>query len=370
MSDSWPDDAERQARARRWLAEGRPLTVGDGSALPCPPAALRALQPQDPGVFAVVDGGLTGRVLGWSPGTAGASTGQPRYAIKQVWPRARVHNADGETAFVNELLRHAELAAARAAGVPLPGVLHALYGDLQLGLLVTPWIDGGPPDVADARAVAQLFDTGVQLHLAGHFEWDWSPGNLLDDGRQVWLFDFGYQYRFDPLSRLNSGGDAAQTRHHLAERLGARWAHAALLQRAVARGEAAAVDAFVGFQHTAIRATRQLADALAGRGAQAAVTATLRAWAAQAQPALDADPASAWRAEAWTAHLHDIEDDLHGRSCTPMTLQRLAWLTEALHAHGTALAAAGRLAPHSPDQWRARLTTWQVDACRWQTTAP
>lgn len=360
VTGPWPTDAERQAAARRWLAEGRPLTVGDGRALPRAPAALRRLAPGDAGVFAVVDGGLTGRVLGWQQGDA-------RWAVKQVWPASRVHNADGETAFVNELLRHRELADARDAGVPLPGILHAVYGDLALGLLVTPWVDGGPPDVADARALAQLFDTGVHLHLAGHFEWDWSPGNLLDDGRQVWLFDFGYQYRFDPLARLHSGGDAAQAAHHLVERLGSRWAHGALLQRAQTHGDAAAVQAFGQFQALGIAAMRRLAAALAGRGAVPAVPATLRAWADAAEAALSADPAAAWRAEAWTAHLHDVADDLQGRSCTPMTLRRLDWLAATLRDHARALAAAGRLDGRDPADWGLRLAGWQAEARRWQT---
>lgn len=352
-------DEQRQHAALAWLASGRELCIGDASRLPCPPAALAALTPSSPGVCRHVAGGLTGDVYE-------LRLGGQHLAVKVARAESRVRNVDGETAFLNELLRHQELAAARDAGVALPGILHACYGSLQHRLLVTPWVDGGTPDLSCDRVLGQLFDTGVHLHLAGHFEWDWSPGNLLDDGQQVWLFDFGYQYRFDPLTQLNSAGDGLNCpQHHLVERLGARCVFAALLDTETTRGLAAAVAEFTQFQSLGLAAMRRLQTQLAQRGAQANVLQRLQDRRSRAGAALASGPATAYRCEGWAAHLADVHDDLHGQSCGPRTLQRLGWLQQVLHSHAAALQAAGLL-NQPPSAMQAQLLQYKTQATQWQ----
>lgn len=352
-------DEQRQQGAQAWLASGRELILGDARRLPCAPEALAALTPTSPGVLRHVASGLTGDVYE-------LRLGGQHLAVKVARAESRVRNVDGETAFLNELLRHQELVAARDAGVALPGILHAHYGSLQHRVLVTPWVDGGPPDLSDARVLRQLLDTGVHLHLAGHFEWDWSPGNLLDDGQQVWLFDFGYQYRFDPLTQLNSAGDGlACPRHHLVERLGARCVFAALLDTESTLGLEAAVRQFETFQGLGLAAMQGLHDALAQRGASAAVLDTLRTWHARAAAALARDAGTAYVCEGWVAHAADVRDDLHGQSCGPRTLQRLAWLQRVLTPHAAVLQAASLVAqPVASEQ--ARLQHWAEQARQWQ----
>lgn len=352
-------DEQRQQAALAWLASGCELSIGDASRLPCPPEALAALTPSSTGVHRHVASGLTGDVYELR------LHGQ-HLAVKVARTESRVRNLDGETAFVNELLRHQELATARDAGAALPGILHAHYGSLRHRLLVTPWVDGGPPDLSDARVLRQLFNTGVHLHLAGHFEWDWSPGNLLDDGQQVWLFDFGYQYRFDPLTQFNSAGDGLSCpQHHLVERLGARCVFAALLDTETTWGLAAAVAQFTQFQALGLAAMQLLHAQLAQRGAQAKPLQTLQDWRSKAGTALACDPATAYRCEGWVAHLTDVLDDLHGQSCDPRTLQRLGWLQQVLHQHAAALQAAGFL-NQPPSAMQAQLLQYQAQAQQWQ----
>ena len=57
----------------------------------------------------------------------------------------------------------------------------------------------------------------------------------------------------------------------------------------------------------------------------------MRGW----RNALAGDPGGLYLQEAWRSHWLDVKDDLSGQSCTPLTLQRLAWLRDkatALHA--------------------------------------
>ena len=55
------------------------------------------------------------------------------------------------------------------------------------------------------------------------------------------------------------------------------------------------------------------------------------------------------------SHVLDLEDDLHGRSCTPMTLRRADWLLVALKDHFDALAAGDAFFQADRGRTRAEL---------------
>jgi len=50
-----------------------------------------------------------------------------------------------------------------------------------------------------------------------------------------------------------------------------------------------------------------------------------------------------WLCEGWRSHVLDLEDDLHGQTCTPNTLRRADWLLATLRDHHGLLAARGAL---------------------------
>ena len=59
-----------------------------------------------------------------------------------------------------------------------------------------------------------------------------------------------------------------------------------------------------------------------------------------------ADPAALSRlfaVEAFRSHVLDIEDDLHGHSCTLLTLQRIDWVINQLEQHYRFIADEGGL---------------------------
>jgi hypothetical protein len=321
-------DARRQQANLAFIASGAEFGFGSP---PLPVATLQALTAQSPGVQALHDGGLTAEVFCLHH--AGR-----RWAVKRARAECRVRNDDGRTSFLNELQRHAELAP-----LPLPGIAKPVYGSLRAGLLVSPWINGRHPGVLDERQARTLLEAACALVEHGCFEWDFSAGNLLDDGERVWLYDFGYCYRFDPLTQFNSAGDGStHPRHHPAERIEGRHLFGALLD---AGSDEDALSAFIAFKHLAVQAYEALAERLAARGASPAVLAHYRGLAARWRAALAANPAHLYLADAWQAHSSDLADDLHGRSCTPRTLRRARWLQQALRRHAALLRAAGALAP-------------------------
>lgn len=331
-------DTQRQQADLALLASGDEFSFGDVSALPLPVATLRALQAASPGVVALHDGGLTAEVLCLE------SDGR-RWAVKRARPECRVRNIDGQTSFLNELRRHAELAS-----LGLPGVLRPVWGSLQAGLIVSPWIDGRHPGVLDERQARSLLATGCALIEHGFFEWDYCAGNLLDDGERLWLYDFGYCYRFDPLTQLNTAGTGSDhPQFHLAERIESRLLFGALLE---AGSDRDALPHFLRFKRLAAEAYEDLARRLERRSARSLVVTHYRHLARQWRTALDEAPERLYLRCAWQAHANDLADDLHGQTCTPRTLARAQWLQQTLCDHGPALQQAGVL---SPDEQRLPL---------------
>jgi hypothetical protein len=307
-------DGARQAEHLAWLRSGRDCTFGDPSALPWPAAELAAMTPLHPAVHSVHDGGLTARVMRLrSP--------QGDFALKQARPVCKVRNVDGQTSFLNELRRHAELAQARAQGHALPGIVAPVFGSLRQGVILSPWIEGASPDLTDPRCAQRFFEAAFALLRQGCFEWDFSPGNLIDDGERVWLFDFGYCYRFNPLSHCNSAGTGTEhPQFNVVERIEARNLFGALLDHPdPLRG-------FVILRSTALQACHLWLAELRDRGAAPWLLADwqqrLDGWADRLATA----PEALYLEAARAAHETDLHDDLSGQSCTPRTLRRIDWL--------------------------------------------
>ena len=238
MTSSDSLDTPRQRANLAFLSSGADFVFGDAAALPAPPTVLAALRPGDAGVLDCLDGGLTARVLQ-------VEISGMRYAVKQARRECRVRNDDGATSFLNELQRHAELAKLDAAGTSLPGTSRPLFGSLCDGVVVSRWIGGGPLCTVQERPVSQLIEAACALAEHGFFEWDYAPGNVLDDGHAIWLFDFGYLYRFDPLRQINTAGDGVSfPQFHPVERTESRNLFAALLSTEQGLGLPAALTDF------------------------------------------------------------------------------------------------------------------------------
>ena len=353
-------DEARQAQALAFLASGQDLSFGDAAACPFSLDELRDLHAESPAVARLCDGGLTAQVFKVQA-SLGSEAGRQRsskpvwYAVKKARPVCLVQNADGATSFLNELRRHRELRELKAAGTAITGVIYPIWGSLRAGVIVSPWIDGehgqeltlnaardsGDLDQASRqraartlRVVAQVLDTACQLWANGFFEWDLSAGNILDDGEQAWLYDFGYLYRFDPATQFNSAGrgnDCPQ--FHPVERFETRNLFAQLLKVEETLGLAVALERFRIIKSLALAAYEGLVLPHSP-GAPASAAGVSEAWLRGIQSAwrgaLEASDPHAleqlYLDEAWRSHEADLDDDLHGKTCTYRTLERVDWL--------------------------------------------
>lgn len=333
-------EALRQASQLAFIASGRELAVGDVRDCPLPPELLARTRGAEPHVVATFDSGLTARVFRMH------LSGR-EWAVKVARSPCLVQNVDGQTSFLNELQRRSEFAALTAqpdGRERFAGIAQTTYASLRQGLIVSPWIDGENVAAWDERRLEQFFALGTQLVLEGFFEWDFCSGNILDDGRQIFLFDFGYMYRFDPLRHFNSAGNGdSAPQFHLAERLETRNYLAALLEIEQAQGIAAALAAFRLEKTIALDAYRRLHSLLAQRGATRGVLGWLDGIVARWDAGLAGDLEALYLVEGWRSHSLDLDDDLHGRTCTPMTLRRADWLLATLRSDSKPLRELGAL---------------------------
>jgi hypothetical protein len=293
------------------------------------------------------------------------------WTLKRARVPCLVQNVDGQTSFLNEVQRRADLTALKASeggAARFRAVVDTRYASYRRGLLLSPWIEGHTVADWDERQLRQLFDQLIELVLAGLFEWDFCPGNVLDDGRQVQLFDFGYMYRFDPLREFHSAG--LEPLFHAAERFETRNYFAFLLRLEQEQGLAAALDAFRTEKRIALEAYRRLVAELLARGASSEVLAWLGDITARWSAGLEGDLTPLYLAEGWRSHRLDLRDDLHGRTCTPTTLVRTDWLITAARDSFDELRAQGALfwrdTRHSSSELVEALGRDRTLAERWQ----
>ena len=328
----------RRAAQLAFLASGEEIEVGDAADCPLPVDALANVRGDEPWVKAALAGGLTARVYR-------VHAEAREWTLKRARERMLVQNADGQTSFLNEVQRRRDFALLHAdqpVRKRFCGIVQTRYASLRRGIILSPWIEGAPVAEWDRARLVALFDQLVELLLAGLFEWDLCPGNIVGEGAHLTLFDFGYMYRFDPLTEFNSNGRDTPL-FHGAERFETRNYFAFLLGIERSRGLDAALGAFREEKAIALAAYRRLARELAVRGAAREVTDWLRASILRWEDGLAGDLSALYLAEGWRSHLLDLEDDLHGKTATPVTLQRADWLLSAVDAHFPQLESQGAL---------------------------
>ncbi|MCQ4306411.1 hypothetical protein NA645_00230 [Pseudomonas stutzeri] len=327
----------RQQAQLAFVASGAELEIGRPEDCPLPPSILAVTDGREAYVSRELSGGLTAHVYRIE------AQGQS-WTLKRARERCLVQNADGQTSFLNEVQRRADLQALKARpelAERLGGIVDTCYASFRRGVLLSPWIEGEQVAEWDETRLGDLFDTVITLASHGLFEWDLCPGNVLDDGR-IRLFDFGYMYRFDPLREFNSDGLAAPGFHPV-ERFETRQFFAWLLEQEQAGGNRA-LAAFRLEKSIALDRYLRWHAELKRQGADTVVLdrigEIIRTW----QTALVGSAEALYLREAWRSHRLDLADDLDGQTCTPLTLQRLAWLRDTAAARYFDLVACGALA--------------------------
>lgn len=322
-----PKVAARQARLLQMLESKEEIRIGRERDCPLPLAQLLRLTEVHPAVVKMYRHGLTAEVFH-------LKVEDHHWCLKRRRQDSLVANIDGQTAFLTELERRREIEALRELHPTiLAQVVCTSFGSARAGVLVSPWLRGEPVKTLNKRNLAQMLAVEAELAHWGWFDWDPSPGNLLDDGQQISVFDFGYMWPFDPRHEFNSNG-LADPEFHVPERLETRTLSGLWLD------VADPLPLFRHWRELCLAWAREELNYLTREGASAPVLARLQALQEEWQRALVSDDALAanWWRDMYRSHRLDILDDLSGKSCGPLTLRRLDWLEMAVREHFPALA--------------------------------
>lgn len=320
----------RQQAQLAFQASGQQIEVGTRDDLPLPLSLLTATTAASPHVEAVFDSGLTAQVYKIR------ASGQA-WTLKRRRAECLVRNVDGQTSFLNEVQRRRDLTALQrnaATAAPFGHIVETRYASLLDGVILSPWIAGEQLQHFDGRVFDQLFGTIVNLELAGFFEWDFCPGNILDDGVRLTLFDFGYMYRFDPQRHYNNNGLATPLFHGI-ERFETRNFFDHLLRNPRGLDEAGLLAAF---REEKTYALKHYEDKLVRLERAAAAPEVLR-WQREIVERWRAALAGAqalqqlYLVEGFRSNVLDLLDDLHGESCTPLTLRKAECAVSLLREH-------------------------------------
>ncbi|MGL5813301.1 MAG: hypothetical protein ACRCYW_08245 [Aeromonas sp.] len=324
-----PKVAARQARLLQMLERKEEIRIGRERDCPLPLAQLLKLTEDHPDVLRVYRHGLTAEVFH-------LKVEGHHWCLKRRRADSLVANVDGQTAFLTELERRREIESLRELHPTiLSHVVCTCFGSARAGVLVSPWLRGEPVKTLNRRNLAQMLAVQAELARWGWFDWDPSPGNLLDDGQQISVFDFGYMWPFDPRHEFNSNG-LADPEFHVPERLETRTLSGLWLDER---------DPLPLFRHWRTLCLAWAAGELQylhREGASPAVLARVQALQERWLAALGSDEALAanWWRDMYRSHRLDIDDDLSGKSCGPLTLRRLDWLEEAVRDHYPSLAGS------------------------------
>ena len=323
-------EKSRQRAQLALLASGEQLEVGEPGGLPLPLAQLTGTTAASPHCLASFESGLTARV--YRVAAAGRD-----WTLKCKRAESLVRNVDGQTSFLNEVQRRQDFTELKRdperAGL-FSHIVATRYASLRDGIILSPWIEGGPVQGFDARVFDQLFATIVNLELHGLFEWDFCPGNILDDGHHLTLFDFGYMYRFDPVRHCNSNGLETPLFHGI-ERFETRSFFDHLLRNPQGQDEQALLALYRLEKTFALKQYQAKRGRLEAMRATPAVMGWHRAILQRWQRALASAEAlqQLYLLEGFRSNVLDLCDDLHGQSCTPMTLRKADFAIAMLRDH-------------------------------------
>lgn len=319
-------EQQRQASQLQFAQSGQEIKVGNENNLPIPLQELQATTTDSPYVVQSFESGLTARVYHIR------SEGKD-WTLKCKRPESLVKNVDGETSFLNEVQRRSQLSELKQQKPDaFKHIVDTHYASYQAGILLSPWIVGEPLTILDERVFQQIFDVLINLELEGLFEWDLCSGNILQTpDKQIKLFDFGYMYQFNPKTQFNSNGLDTPLFHSI-ERFETRFFFDYLLKNPLGLKEHELFELYRMEKTCALAAYKVKLIKLKNLGADAPVIERQEEINHSWESALKSDKAlyALFRTETFRSNVLDLLDDLHGQSCTSITLKKADLVLEMI----------------------------------------
>lgn len=312
---------KRHSARKTFIESGQNLIVGNLEDFPLTLEELKEIDENSIYVDGVITSGLTAIIYT-------INVGGNWYNLKKKREISKVQNKDGEYSFLNEVLRRNDFHHNQSELIQRH-VVKTIYANYNEGIILSDWIYGERPKVFNYLQFLSLFKTLFEFEKNHLFEWDLCPGNILMENGVVKLFDFGYNYEFNPLKMFNSDGKDAPG-FHMAERLETRcmmelWAdieefydEATLIEN-IKIEKAAAMIVYV-------EKLRWLEENNADPSViewQKSLIAELREYLRGPEELLEL-----YQRDKKIYYLKDVEDDISGKSCTVQTIRKIDYLID------------------------------------------
>ena len=257
------------------------------------------------------------------------------FTVKIKRPVAGVKNIDGETSFLNEVQRRHDFHALKKSQPDsFANIVDTVYADFRAGIIVSHWIEGEEIVLYDDDIFRSMFTTLLEMEKNGIFEYDLISGNfLLDEKREVKFYDFGYCYRFNPLTEFNPDGLAIPLFDHV-ERFETRAFFAHLADIEQYRSIDLALRLYRSEKTMAHTFYAEKLSWLITNKADHVIVEKVQGAKDLINEALTNDDAllALYRKEKFRSYLIDVHDDISGKSCTPDTLIKADYVLQTCHS--------------------------------------
>lgn len=342
---------QRQQAQQQFDQSESNLIVGNVENCPIPPKQLALVTRESEFVIEAFENGLTAEVYH-------LRIDGKDYTLKKKRPTSRVKNLDGQYSFLNEVQRRHDFQHRKdnpETALAFTNIVNTIYADYRQGIILSDWIEGEPITTINTSIIEQLFSTLIECEKNGLFEWDLCAGNILiDKSGKLWLFDFGYMYPLNPLTELNSNG-VHDPIFNFCERFETRFFSGWLLKNHCSYHQSLALFRLI--KHAAIKALSNKLAWLNNNFASTEVIQYNTEIKQHYQSALISDDRleQLYIIEIFRSHVLDIEDDLEGKSCTPITVERVRTVIDMLKQHYLLLKQHGALFYHNENKQKTEL---------------
>lgn len=324
----------RQSAQQHFDQSSQNIVVGNSQSCPLPIEQLINITEASPYVKHVYTHGLTAEIFH-------LSIDGNEFTLKKKRAESKVLNVDGKYSFLNEVQRRNDFERLKRQSNQFVHIVDTIYANYRQGIILSPWIEGEEISSLNQNTIAQLFTTLLACEQQGLFEWDLCAGNILvDRSGDIKLFDFGYMYRFDPLHEINSNG-LADPIFHLLERFETRFLFGWLLTQPISEQQQKMIYQMVKEQASMVY--EQKLAWLKSNHADRDVVQHAEMIYLQCKETLSSEQQrDKWfLLDSFRSHVLDIEDDLHGKSCTSLTLRRIDVVEQLLANHFELLSHNG-----------------------------
>lgn len=316
---------ERRESQLQFINTNSELEVGSLDEFPLEVDELQEIDKASQYVVKVFDSGLTAVVYK-------LCINGELYNLKKKRNTILVKNVDGQTSFLNEVQRRNDFYYLKNKdSKSFTGIVDTIYASFQKGIILSPWIDGVHITKGSKKIYESLFNTLLDMELNGIFEWDLCGGNLLVSKGDIKLFDFGYTYRFNPLTQFNSDGMDSPL-FHMAERFETRFFMQYLMDIELSLGKQGSLKEYKEEKEAALKIYNKKLEYLKKNKALKEITDWLEAIILSWEEGLKSDKnlEELYGIEAFRSYILDIGDDVGGKSCTVSTIKKIDRVLELI----------------------------------------